>query len=121
MKHVHFFQWNIPYDNQFSGRTDRYINIIAEWNGDAFFNDGRPMCYINPVNLSFFDCIQVKDWYEAKCQIEEIAQDHFAEIARQTKIAEARATLLNEKELTGVPTLDCFNQQLVINHFTPLS
>ncbi len=111
MKYTHFFQWNIPADNQFTGRTDRYINVIAEWNGDAFFTDGTPMCYVNPVNLCFFDCIQVKNWYLAYDQIKKIAKNHFAEIAKQTKIAEARATLLNENELTGIPTLDCFNQQ----------
>ncbi len=120
MKYTHLFQWNIPADNHLNGATDRYINIIAEWNNE-FFNDGRPMVYVSPVNLTFSECIQVKNWFLAYVQIKAIAENHFAEIARQTKIAEARATLLNENELTGIPTLDCFNQQLVINHFTPLS
>lgn len=105
MKYVHMFSWNIPAENQFSERTDRYLNVIAEWNGDAFYDDGRPMVYVNLVNPTINDCIQVKDWYEAKCQIEQIARSHFADIARQERINKARAELIASGELEPNPIL----------------
>jgi len=112
MKHIHFFQWNIPKENHYIGAKDRYINIIAEWN-ETFYRDGRPFIHIAPVNISFSELMQVKDWYIAQAQIEECAEKHFAEMAREQKIAEARAILMQENEPTGVPTLDRFLDSIV--------
>src|SRR6478752_3844193 len=100
MKHVHFFRWNIPAENQLTGQTNRYINIIAETNM-GLYSDGRPIVYITPANISFSELMQVKDWYTAHEQILECAEKYFAEIARAEKIAEARATLIAENEPTG--------------------
>ncbi len=97
MNYVHLFQWNIPADNQTSGRTDRYINVIAEWNSDSFFSDGKPMCYTNPVNLTWFEVGLVKDWGTAIWQIKKIAENHFAELARMERINQARAILAVEE------------------------
>lgn len=110
MNYVHMFQFNIPADNEYLDRTDSYINVIAEWNG-GFYTDGRPMVYVNPINLTFLDCMLVKDWSLARRQIERIAESHFAEIARQEKLAQARATLISEGE-TGVPTLDRYTESM---------
>lgn len=105
MTYVHFFQWNIPAENEFSGRTNRYINVIAEWSGNCY-DDGRPIVSLTPITHHFADLIAVKDWYLAKCDIEAIAQKHFAEIAKAVRLAKARATLIAEGEPTGIPTLD---------------
>lgn len=105
MTYKHFFQWNIPAENQFCGATDRYINIIAEWDGQLHSND-TPWISLTPVVHHFADLIAVKDWYKAKCDIEAIAQKHFAEIAKAERLAKARATLIAEGEPTGIPTLD---------------
>lgn len=112
INYVHMFQYNIPVDNEFTGRTDSYINVIAEWNGKDTYYDGRPMVSVTPVTHHFADIIIVKDWYWAKCDIERIAESHFAEIARQEKIAQARATLISEGEPTGVPTLDRYTEAI---------
>lgn len=105
MKHVHMFQWNIPSENHFANRTDRFLNIIAEWDGDSFFDDGRPMVFVNLINPDIHDCISVLDWFEAKRQIEKAALTHFADIARQEKIARAKAELIAEGELEENPIL----------------
>lgn len=107
MDYVHMFQWNIPADNQFCGKTDRYINIISEWSGQCY-NDGTPMVSITPVVHHFADLIAVLDWYKAKCDIEKIAQNHFADIAKAERINKARATLIAEGE-SNIPTLDRYN------------
>jgi len=112
MKHVqqvYFFQWNVPEDNHFTGKTDSYINVIAEWDG-SFYNDGRPVVYARPVNITFGELMQVKDWYTAHAVIEELAENHFAEIARAQRIAEARAVLMQE----NVPTIDRFLSNVMI-------
>jgi hypothetical protein len=93
MVHKYFFQWNIPADNQFCGRTDDYVTVIAEWRGD-FYNDGiTPYVSLTPVTHHFADLISVIDWYKAKCDIETIAQSHFADIAKQERIKQAQAVL----------------------------
>lgn len=96
MKHVHFFQWNIPADNQLNGETDRFINVVAEFNG-GFYSDGTPMCYVNPVNMTFYEAMQVKNWMLAQSQIKRLAESHFAELARQERINQARAVLQVEE------------------------
>ena len=110
MKHKYFFQWNIPADNQFSERTDRYIDVVATWNDDAFYTDGRPMVFVKPFDFDFGDAMQVKDWYKAKCDIDQIAQNHFAEIAKAERLAKARAELIAAGEPTGIPTLDRYTE-----------
>lgn len=111
MKHVHFFQWNIPAENHYIGRADKFVNVMAETNL-ATYADGRPIVYTSPINVSFYDLMQVKDWHTAKEQIEECAEKYFMELARQQRIAEARAVLIAENEPTGVPTLDLFTQDM---------
>lgn len=106
MNYVHMFQWNIPAENQFCGATDRYINVIAEWDGSTFYKVNKPMVSVTPVVHHFADLIAVKDWYKAKCDIEAIAQNHFADIAKSERLEKARATLIAEGEPTGIPTLD---------------
>jgi hypothetical protein len=97
MNHVHFFQVNIPKDNHLTGRTDRYINVVAKWDGESFYtHDNSPIVYAEGVNLTLADCIQVKDWHKAYRQIEEIAKDHFAELAKQERLNQARAILAVE-------------------------
>jgi len=114
MKHVHFFQFNIPAPNHFIGLPDRYINVIAEWDGESFYKDGRPFVHTAPVNISFSELMQVKDWYTACAEIDECAEKHFAQIDRAQKLAEARAVLMQENEPTGVPTLDRFLSNVMI-------
>lgn len=111
MNYVHFFQWNIPADNQLTGKTDKYIPVIAEWDGISFYQEGRPMVFVSPVNMTFYEAISVLDWCKAKSDIQKLAENHFAEIARKEKIAQARATLLSEGEPTGVPTLDLYTEK----------
>lgn len=110
MKYVHMFQWNIPVDNHFTGATDGYINIIAEWNGTSFYCKDKPMIHVSPVNLSFHECIIVKDWALAHRQIEKLAENHFAEIAKAERLAQARAELIAAGEPTGIPTLDLYSE-----------
>jgi hypothetical protein len=111
MTYKHFFQWNIPADNQFSGQTDRYIDVVVTWYG-GYYTDGRPMVYADGINFSFSDAFQVKDWYTAKRQIEQLAEAHFNEIAKAERIAQARATLVSEGEPTGIPTLDRYTEKM---------
>lgn len=106
--YVHFFQWNIPAENHSCGFTDSYINVIATWNGISYYNDGRPMVNVDGANLSFYDCIKVKNWHKAHATIEKIAEEHFSEIAKAERMAQARAILIEQGEPTGIPTLDCF-------------
>jgi len=108
MYYTHMFSYNIPKDNQPCSFTDSYINVIATWNGESYYTDGRPMVSVTGVNLSFYDCIKVKDWHKAHAQIEKLAISHFAEIARIEKINQARAILIEQGEPTGIPTLDYF-------------
>lgn len=105
MTYKHFFQWNIPADNHYLGRTDWYIDVIATWNGDVY-DDNKPYVLLAPCNIAFVDLRQVKNWDLATRQIEAIAQNHFAEIAKAERLAKARATLIAEGEPTGYPTLD---------------
>jgi hypothetical protein len=84
------------------------------------------MVHIAPANLSFYDCIAVKNWYKAKCDIEKIAQDHFAEQAKQERIAKARAELIaagefNNPVLDRYSNIDPFFTKIINNHFTPVS
>ncbi len=97
MNYVHFFQWNIPADNQTSGHTNRYIDVIVKWDSSNFYTDGRPMVFPYPVNLTFSDCMQVKDWHKAYRDISTIAESHFADLAKQERINQARAILAVEE------------------------
>ncbi len=97
MNYVHMFQWNIPAENQYSGQTDRYLNIIASWNGTAYYHDGDPMVFIDLVNANIYTCLQVKDWYQAEKQIKQLAIAHFADLAKQERINQARAILAVEE------------------------
>jgi len=99
MQYVNLFRYNIPADNHYLGQTDRYINVIAQWNSGAFFNDGRPMCYCNPINMDFHDAISVKDWSIAYADIKRIAEQHFAELAWMERINQARAELVAAGEM----------------------
>lgn len=105
------FQYNIPADNNFCGNTDSYINVIAEWNGKDTYSDGRPMVSLTPVTHHFANLIIVKNWYLAKCDIEKIAEKHFAEIAKAERINKARAELIAAGEITGIPTLDLYTEK----------
>jgi hypothetical protein len=96
MNYVHFFQWNIPKDNHLFGATDEYINVIAKWDGTSFYSENRPIVFRNPVNMRFSDAMQVKDWRKAIAQIDNIAEEHFAEIAKQERLNQARAILAVE-------------------------
>jgi len=113
MQHVHFFQYNIPADNQFTGRTDRYINVMAEWDSNHVYEDGRPMVFCFPINFTFSDCMQVKDWCLARFDIDKLAEQHFTELARIEKINQARAILAVEE--------NPITERLIVNHFTPVS
>ncbi len=97
MNYVHMFQWNIPAENQWSGQTDRYLNIIASWNGTSYYNDGEPMVFIDLVNANIYTCLQVKCWPTAEIQIKKVAIAHFADIAKQERINQARAILAVEE------------------------
>lgn len=111
MTYVHMFQWNIPADNHFVGETNGYINIIAEWDGRTTYGrNNTPLVIIKPVNATFYDLVAVKDWSIARTQIERIAEDHFASIAKAERIAQARATLISEGEATGNPILDRYTE-----------
>ena len=105
MNYVYFFQHNIKKENQLSGRTDRYINIMAEWDGMISTYDGSPIVIAQPVNLQFGDCISVKDWYALYNEVRKIAEDHFKELARQERINKARAELIAEGEIIENPVL----------------
>ena len=91
MTHTLFFQFNVPANNHFVGATDKYIDVIAKWNDKDFYYDGRPIVSISPVNICFADCMAVKDWYLAYRDIEVIAAERFADIAKQKRIEDARA------------------------------
>lgn len=93
MQYINMFSWNIPASNHYADRTDAYLNIIATWDGKASYNDGTPMVYVDLVNPTLYTCITVKDWFAAERQIKAVAQKHFAEIARQERLNQARAVL----------------------------
>ncbi len=97
MQHIHFFQYNIPAENEPYGRTNKFINVLAEWNSDAFYSDGKPMCYVNPVNMTFYDAMLIKDWTLAYSDIKKLAENHFADLAKQERINQARAILAVEE------------------------
>lgn len=113
MTHTHMFQWNIPADNQFSERTDRYLNIIATWNTEHYYSDGKPLVFIALVNPTINDCIMVKDWYLAQSQIKEVATNHFANLARQERINKARAELIAAGEIVENPILIRYEQNVI--------
>lgn len=102
MKHVHFFQYNIPADNHLNGNPDVYVNILAEWDSESLHTDGRPIVHVSPVNFSFYELIIVKNWLKAKIDIEKLAEDHFAELAKAERINQARAIAYVEEN----PILD---------------
>lgn len=113
MIHKHFFQWNIPADNQFSGQTDRYIDVIATWDDEQYYSDGKPMVFVHPsYDFDFHDAMQVKDWFIARQQIEDIAKNRFIEIAKQERLKKAAAILVSEG-VTGYPTLDRYEVDLL--------
>jgi hypothetical protein len=95
--YTHFFQYNIPAENHAQGKTDDYINVIATWHTNNTFSDGTPMVATSPVNLSFYDCIKVKNWNAVTRDIDKIAESHFVHIAKEHRLAEARAVLLVEQ------------------------
>lgn len=117
MNYVNMFSWNIPAENQYIGRTDRYINVIAEWDGKTTYYDGRPMVHISPVNLTFHDCVSVINWALAHSQIEKIAEKHFAEMARLQRLTKARELLIDEGE-SNIPTLDRYEEANLQLHHT---
>jgi hypothetical protein len=92
------FSWNIPASNQFAERTDAYLNIIATWDGNSFYNDGTPLVYVDLINPSLYTCVRVKDWFEAEGQIKQVATKHFADIAREERLNQARAVLAIEND-----------------------
>ncbi len=96
MQHVHLFSYNIPAENQTNGQPDKFIHVIAEWNG-GFFDSGKPMVYITPVNATFYEINLVKNWRKATNEIEQIAENHFADLAKQERINQARAILAVEE------------------------
>lgn len=113
MLHTHLFSYNVPAENHYVGKPDFFIHVIAEWDGTSFYGEGRPMVHINPINLSFYEAVCVKDWAKAKNDIEKLAENHFAEIAKMERISRARAVLAVEEN----PVM----QRLIVNHFTPVS
>jgi hypothetical protein len=96
MRYVHFFQYNLPAENHFNNKTDYFIDVIADFHG-SFFNDGRPMVNAFP-QVSTIDLYVVNDWRKVLKDIGEIAEAHFAKIAREQKVNEARAVLLEAQE-----------------------
>lgn len=113
MTHKHFFEWNIPADNQFSGSTDRYIDVIATWDSEQYYNDGRPMVFIHPsYDFDFHDAMSVKDWFVARGQIEDVARNYFADIAKRERLKKAKAILIDAGGETGCPTLDLYAANL---------
>lgn len=97
MNYVHMFSYNVPAENQYTGRTDFYIHVIATWNGESRYRDDSPMVSVQPVNLSFYECISIKNWSKAHTDIETLASNHFADIAKQERINQARAILAVEE------------------------
>jgi hypothetical protein len=108
MKHVHFFQYNVPADNHSTGRTDIYIDVIGTWHAESFYSDGRPITIAVGANLTFYDCLQVSDWHKAYREITAIVQNHFEVLAREERINQARAILAVEEN----PVLNCYEQSL---------
>jgi hypothetical protein len=113
MKHVHFFQYNIPADNHFCGQTDRYIDVKGTWDTDSFFDDGRPVTYFSLVNPTIHDCLQVKDWFKAYNDLTAIVQNHFEVLAREERINRARAELIAAGELQDNPILARYEADLL--------
>lgn len=105
MTHIHCFQMNIPKDNHSYGWTDGYLNIIARWNTEQFYNDGTPMVFIDLINPSIHTCTSVKDWREMERQIDKVAREHFKELARVERINKARAELIAQGEIIENPIL----------------
>lgn len=108
--HKIFFQYNIPADNESVGRTNSFIDVVVTWNGKDYFHDGRPMIHVEGCNFSFYDALKVNDWFKAHSDIEKIANEKFAEIARQEKINKAKETLVKEGEPSGNPIMDYYTQ-----------
>ncbi len=98
MNYVHMFQYNIPAENQAFGKTDRYINVISEWDDKYINSEGKPYLVISqPINMTFYDAMQPISWHKVKDDIDKIAENHFAGIAKQERINQARAILAVEE------------------------
>lgn len=124
MTHVHMFQWNIPAENHFANRTDKYLNIIATWNSEHFYNDGSPMVFVDLVNPNLNTCQWVKNWILAEQQIKEVAREHFSDLARKERINKARAELIAAGEIIYNPVLlryepNQLNSEIILNDELP--
>jgi hypothetical protein len=103
MLHTNFFQYNIPADNQTTGSTDKFINVLSTWESSQLYNDGSPMIHVEPVNFTFYDCLLIKDWHKAYNHINAIAKEHFTSIAKVEKEAKKRLdAIINQVEKSAV-------------------
>lgn len=96
MKHIYFFQYNVPAENHINNKTDFYVSICAEWSGD-YWGDKAPLVYTHPILLTKVELRTVRNWNLLLNDIELIGEKHFADIARQERINRAKAVLINEE------------------------
>jgi len=123
MTQTYFFQYNIPADNNYLGTTDRFINVLVQWNGNTYSTDSRPIVNVKPVIFHSTDLRMVKNWDIALDEMEKIGEKHFADEARQKKIQEAKdlLALSDNPVLDRYSNIDPFFTEIITNHFTPVS
>lgn len=96
MRHIHFFEYNVPAENHRTGKTDFYLDVVVEWGG-SFYSSGKPIVYTKFVDLQNNLLMSVNDWMKVILDCDKIGEQHFAEIAKQERINQARAILQIEE------------------------
>jgi hypothetical protein len=124
MNKTYFFQLNIEADNTNNGTTTHFLNVLSQMIGT--YSDGRPMVSFELLAVTI-DYLNIKDFRKAYYDAEQAAQNHFALLAKQKKIEEAKAFLADEKEVIDNPVLERYTDvhpflaDIISNHFTPVS
>jgi hypothetical protein len=79
MTQTYFFQYNVPAENHFTGKSDYFVNVLCESDRN-FFTDGLDYVRVMPFIRHKIDLISVKDWDKAFDEMERIAKQHFDSI-----------------------------------------
>jgi hypothetical protein len=79
MTQTYFFQYNVPAENHFTGKSDYFVNVLCECD-KHYFSNGDDFIQVMPIVTHKIDLISVKDWAKAFDEMERIAKKHFESI-----------------------------------------
>lgn len=91
MRHTYFFEYNLPAENHKHDKADHFINVVVNWHGGTY-TGGEPIVFPKLLTETI-DLMVVKDWSPVLDDIETISRKHFAGMAKQQRIDEARKVL----------------------------